>query len=486
MGALDLPAAASGDRVWDWLTTLNGFGPRLTGSAAHQRAVDFIASELAAIGLEVTRDRQRFTRWEAQRWDLRVAGGREALPVASCFPYSGATGPAGVEGALVPCGGSARALAAAAGGIALVDVRAAPIVRALMPRMFRPRSRVPHDAGFTLPLASPLLGLAALPELAAAARAGARGVVCIWRGCSAENVAHQVLPFHLPLAGCPALWVDEATGERLHEAARHRARGVLTLEATVERDAATDSLTAVLPGARDDESIIVNTHTDGPNACQENGAVGLLALARRFARLPRAQRRRTIVFAFVTGHFQLPQLAREGQATSTWLAQHPELWDGRPGHRRAVAGLTLEHLGAMEWKDDAAAVAYGPTGQPELELVYTGNAALDRLYCAALAGRTRTRTVTLRPANDVYLGEGEPLYRAGIPTISLVPLPDYLCAAMPGGGIERLDRQLLREQIDSFARVLAAIDASDTAALGGPQPQPRSLLRALIRRLRPR
>jgi hypothetical protein len=236
---------------------------------------------------------------------------------------------------------------------------------------------------------------------------------------------------------------------------------------------------------RDAESIIVNTHTDGPNACEENGPIGLLALAHALARVPRAARRRAVVLAFVTGHFQLPQLALDRQATSTWLAQHPELWDGRPGHLAAVAGLTLEHLGAMEWKDDAAG-AFRPTGRPELELVYTGNAALDRLYRAALTGRTRTRTMTLRPANDLYPGEGEPLYRAGIPTISLVPLPDYLCAAPPDGGLDKLDVALMGEQIATFARVLAAIDAAETGALGRPEPEPRGLLRAIIARLRPR
>ena len=56
----------------------------------------------------------------------------------------------------------------------------------------------------------------------------------------------------------------------------------------------------------------------------------------------------------------------------------------------------------------------------------------------------------------------------------------------PGGGLEKLDRDLMVEQIATFARVLAAIDASETGALGKPQPEPRGLRRALIARLRPR
>ena len=50
--------------------------------------------------------------------------------------------------------------------------------------------------------------------------------------------------------------------------------------------------------------LIVNTHTDGPNVPEENGALGMLALARYFAK---RERRRDLYFVMVTGHFQLPQ-----------------------------------------------------------------------------------------------------------------------------------------------------------------------------------
>jgi len=43
-----------------------------------------------------------------------------------------------------------------------------------------------HGAGLR-----PIAGAAALPDLAAAARAGVRGVVCVWRGCSADNAKNQ-------------------------------------------------------------------------------------------------------------------------------------------------------------------------------------------------------------------------------------------------------------------------------------------------------
>lgn len=61
-------------------------------------------------------------------------------------------------------------------------------------------------------------------------------------------------------------------------------------------------LTAVLPGSRD-ECIIVNTHTDGPSAFEENLSVAAAAMARRFASLPPGKRpARTLSFAFCPGN----------------------------------------------------------------------------------------------------------------------------------------------------------------------------------------
>ena len=474
--------------VWSWLKRLNDFGPRLTGNVAHRESIDFIESELTAIGLKVVRDRLRFARWEARACELALLapdGSATRVEPTSCFPYSGMTPPEGVEGELVYYRWPPWSFAAAAGKIAVVNITVPSLPRFLLRLAFRTRSRVPDTADFAAWFKSPLLAMAWLPDLAAAARAGVRGVVCVWRRCTRDNAAFQYLPFDTPLQGCPAVWVDNSTGDRLARLARQGGRARLKLEATLDRDAETDTLYAIVPGKTAGESIIVNTHTDGPNACEENGPVGLLALA-RYILDPQPQR--TIVFAFVTGHFQLPQLGNKGQATRTWLQQHPELWDGQPGHLKAVAGVTLEHLGAMEWKDDLALGRYKSTGEIELELVYTPNQNLDRIYLERRRTGALKRTMTLRPINDIYFGEGEPLYRFGIPTISLIPFPDYLCAAAPTGYIEKLDRNLMYEQIKTFAEVLDDLDQAPAARIGEPEPEPWTLLRLLVllvRRVRP-
>jgi len=119
--------------------------------------------------------------------------------------------------------------------------------------------------------------------------------------------------------------------------------------------AATETVWGWLEGSGNTgENIIINTHTDGPNATEENGGLGLIALARHLAALP--SRNRDIYFALVTGHFQLPQFSRTilnpahpeaGQgAVSTWMLDYPHIYQA------AALGVTAEHLGATMWTDD--------------------------------------------------------------------------------------------------------------------------------------
>jgi hypothetical protein len=237
-----------------------------------------------------------------------------------------------------------------------------------------------------------------------------------------------------------------------------------------------ETIFVYLPGQNEQEVLIFNTHTDGPNACEENGAIGLLALARYFSRMPLEQRARGMVFVFVTGHFQLPQFGVAGQATSGWLRSHPEYWDPCTG-KRAVAGLTLEHLGAMQWRDDRRHAAFLPTGRIERELIYTGNTAMAQVYRAASRSRSKSRMVLLKPGL-MYFGEGEPLFNAGIPTLSLVPAPDYLCAVPADGGMDKLDMELLEQQIRTFALAAEILLPMPTAAIG--QNDSQGLLARLV------
>ena len=437
--------------LWQQQTELDALGPRLPGSTAHEIFTDRLADHLRRIGLEVRVDVCSFNLWQPQSCSLQLSDGVH-VPCTP-FPYSGETPGDGVTAPLIRCR-NRRDLARARGAIALLEVDMPAIPARLL---FRRRGSKP--AGLRLPgliRNAVIASVLRAPDLRRAASLGVLGVVCLWKGMSAENARAQHLPFTTPYQGCPAIWADVET--RDHLIAHADQDGLATLTLTAERRPATSrTLWAVLPGREADSTLIVNTHTDGPNACEENGPIGLIALARYFHSRP-IPPRRAMVFVFTTGHFQIPQFGIDHrQATSRWLEDHRDWWDGAAGHRRAIAGITLEHLGCMEWRD--ATNGFGPTGEIEAELVYAGNDRLARLYHECLVDRRRTRTIILRPHNRLHFGEGQPLFQAGIPAVALIPAPDYLCRS--GDVLPQLDPELMLEQLNTFREVLDRLDQLD-------------------------
>jgi hypothetical protein len=227
----------------------------------------------------------------------------------------------------------------------------------------------------------------------------------------------------------------------------------VVLEADRFPDTRTDTLLATLPGSSPDEVIIVNTHTDGPNATDENGALGILALAKYFAKLPKRDRRRTLVFPLTTGHFASPWVP----SIRGVIEKHPDVI------RKAVAAVTVEHLGCREWMDDAA-MHYQATGRNEWSVAITPDRAMGEALIAALDG-SRDRAAAVNPVNGGWLGEGSSLSRAGVPTIGYIPQPNYLLAGPPDGCIDRLSPELMHSQIQVFAKLIHALDQADRATL---------------------
>ena len=465
-GSCPMPEAP---KLWQHIERLNAFGPRLTASPAHQCAVDYIATELEALGFSAQRQTHRIQRWTPKRTSLTLDNGT-AIPVAAPYPYSGRTSSAGISGELVWFDEPPKDFSKARDRIAVLPVKPFDLTRFKAWMMFERKSRLPDgNSDFAEGEALPLLGPLTTIFLPRARAAGVRGVICLFDGMSEELARGQVLPFTTPYADIPALWVASDQEALLRDAGGGGRSATLVLDAALKM-AETDSIHAVLPGRVRDETIIINTHTDGPNACEENGAAGLLALAQ--AHLQRKERRRSIVFVFSTGHFQIPQIVKgHGQATLAWLQRHQELWDGKEGHARAVAGLTLEHLGCLEWKDHGQVQRPQPTGRLEREIVYTTNPVMEQIYRASVQGRSKLRSLTVAPRlSSVFLGEGAPLYQCGIPSISLVPGPDYLCQELPNGCIDRIDPDFAYQQVSSFSKALTILDALTAEQIGNISP----------------
>jgi hypothetical protein len=442
--------------VWDSQLWMARLGPKYTGNKAHVTFVEFLDTELKKIGLAVEHDSYTFTRWDAKRYALKVIGAQgrpQQVPVASYYPYSGETPPDGVTGELVYGGTtiSPKVPDDLVGKILYMDV---PVQR----MGFRERYRLlgVYEKGTEFPTSrtAPFASTAdSTPSLEGFKKAGALGVVFGWTDISDENAADQYYPFGRPLQDLPALWVGRNGGAKLRSLAQTRTKATLVLEAGLFPGTRTDTLIATLPGtSSSDDVLTINSHTDGTNATEENGGLGLLALAKYFAQLPKSSRKRTLVFFFTTGHF-----ARAYVGTNGFLENHPEIV------HKAVGALSVEHLGCREWKDDAF-MKYRPTGKDELSLVLTNFNRMSDIMLEGVQG-TSDRRIAVVKADDYFIGEGRFPARAGIPTIGYIPLPDYLLAAPQDGCIGKLSPSLMYGQIQALAKVVHAMEALPARAL---------------------
>src|SRR5262249_44494617 len=141
-------------------------------------------------------------------------------------------------------------------------------------------------------------------SLTVAAGLGAVGAVVSY-DASPENAAGQYTPFLSSpggSAGVPTLTVDRATGNLIKQKIASGAQARLTLLVDQHPADPADDIVATLPGGSD-EVIIFNSHTDGTSSAEENGGLGVVAMARYFAALPPSCRKRTMVFVLTPGHF---------------------------------------------------------------------------------------------------------------------------------------------------------------------------------------
>jgi len=435
--------SASHDAYADQIRYLTELGPRASGTQAHNALIDSVAAALAELGLDVQRDPHTFERWEVDRDALALQVGQRRIAIASAWPYSGETPAGGTTAPLVLLRGRRKHWRAAAGKIAVIEV----------PHLAVPTKLLVETWDGLLPfgqVANPIISSElAGTDLAKAKQAGVLGVIAVWRGLPDAAAAGQYLPFTRGYQGLPAVWVPESERAQLLAAAERGAVATLTVSANKTANACMQTLWAVSPGTgpRADESVLVVTHSDGGNAVEENGHIGLLALARDAAAAPHA---RSIVFVYTAGHLRMPAVTAHGQATTAWLEAHRDMWAGTVGGRTAVAGLVIEHLGAKRMRIDGASGRYASDGTLESELLYATTPELARLTREVWRGAIADAATPVKPGALLHFGEGEPLFQRAIPAVALVTGPEYLLAECTG---DLVDIDALVRQVDSFRRL---------------------------------
>jgi len=172
------------------------------------------------------------------------------------------------------------------------------------------------------------------------------------RGFGVEDVREDPLPM---TAG---LWIGRHDGNRLRQHAKAGATATLTLEGQME-PGTTHNVWGVLPG-QSEEVILVTSHHDSPFlGVTEDGAgvVQVLAQAQAWARVPREQRPKTLVFVVDAGHFYGSIGARNFAQTHRDLLEKTRIL------------LTLEHLAARDV--EVQGEHYADTGKLALTVMFT-------------------------------------------------------------------------------------------------------------------
>ena len=165
----------------------------------------------------------------------------------------------------------------------------------------------------------------------------------------------------------------------------------------------TDTLLATMKGNSNDV-VVLTTQTDGPNECNENGALGVLAAATYLSKLE--SRRKTYVFSLPTGHYAggpvSDNVTGSGRRAGTRgvMEKWPDVF------KRTVAQIQLEQMAASEW-----AVVDGKwqaTGRPAQEhwiptpsvaqtMNRPGGSVIDAIVCGLLP-TARSMGPSSRPA----------------------------------------------------------------------------------------
>lgn len=437
-----------------WQRELDRMGLRAAASRANEDYIDVLAERLERAGIrDLTSERVPIERWTALDWSLELFDdARTALPTTSFINYSGETPPDGVHGELVRVDPDATpAPGSLAGKVALFDVPLREIpnlaFKAIAYEVYDPREILGPDGTFAQ--WQPGQSRKTLDALAAAGAIAAIGIVDL----PVDAAKGGFYPYDGVIRSVPGVFVNRPTGRRLQAAAAVGGEARIRLRATVKQTSSRNLL-GLIPG-RSRELMILNSHTDGPNAIEDNGPNAIVALSRYLTRLPRRSLPRSVLVSLTTGHFH----GAAGQ--EAFIELHRD--DLIP---RTAAALTLEHLGALEFKPEGGHSRL--TGDPAAGLFFVPetSALVDAAARAVRRARSAptliARPITVAPTAPDGRGfpaEGNALWtEAAIPTANFIAGPTYLFNA-GRSTMGRFDAGLMRRQAIAFAQMLLDLGA---------------------------
>ena len=333
------------------------FWGRIIGSSADAQDADWLAAKFRGIGLSEVRIQSLDLgpQWMPQSWSVSISAGGRTIDLDSAQPDYGANGTLAegldLEAVYVGLGSEAD--------FAGKDVRG--------------------KAVFTFNM----LGLK--PENAVK-RADAKGAAAIFEvNLLPGNARYQAYP-----AGtkAPAFTVGSEDGYAARDliaatASDHPAHVKVRLDAERVPNLKTALVWGKLPGTTE-ETVYVVAHRDGWfDAAGDNGGgvASMIGLAEYFARMPRNQRRRTLVFIGLDGHHNTGEGSGVGRK---WLVDHRQELFGKtalmincehPATLQTYVYPRYQEERGMVWTNTVLAQQWyaGGPSRPELERI-TANA----------------------------------------------------------------------------------------------------------------
>jgi hypothetical protein len=476
-----LPSAAQLRQMNSFVAKL---GVRPTGSRAHARYIAWIRKQLKTVPGVQTRDLSyRINRWSASKTTLQLRTGKKTrrLAVAGAVPYSKPTGRRGVRAplAFVPAG-TAIETANASGKIVVREAPAGSIQQALflLPVVsWMP----PYDPNHTIDPAANFKGdfiayLERIADLKNAAAAGAKGIVFV-KPLPRRQIKGHYEPYEGLPWGVPGVFLGADQGKRITDAidAGKRPTARLTVRARFKQ-VKTPTILATLPGASP-QRLVIDSHTDGTNAAEDNGPVAMVAMARYFAKLPLACRPRTLQFTFSTAHFY--QRVAGPDERDGGAEQVAKQLDRDYDKGTVSAVVVLEHLGAIDYEEVDRKTGPGarlaPNGLRAIQFAaVTPSPPLVEAVDGVVEKYDMQRTILLQgadaPGNTVpqhcsFGGEGTPYAKHLLPTVGVIAAPQSLYD--PAFGLEGIDFRVMHDELLGFTELLSRMGAMSQPEVAG-------------------
>jgi hypothetical protein len=163
--------------------------------------------------------------------------------------------------------------------------------------------------------------------------------------------------------------------------------------------------------------------------------------------------KRSLVFSAVSGHFAGPALPQ----TRGFIDRHPDLVS------KAAASVTVEHLGASEWVDDAR--GYHPTGRPDMFVIWHSQTGIAGPVVDSMIANDLRHSIALRPAGDYMIAVGTAFNESGVPTVSSIVAPNYMVSWADNGHLDKFLPARAELEVRWAADLITRLDSIPAAQL---------------------